>query len=113
MAQTKEEISEKQRVWRENNPEKVALYAQNKKEKGGDKYNPDYYAKNKEAFKERQYKSNEKHIEKRKAYLKAYYEENKEKLKAQATAYIKKKNEEEKPIMMGDKVYNKKTKKFE
>jgi len=78
--------------WRKNNPGKTKEYYLNKKKKGLTGYDPDYYAANVEEFKERQYKSNEKHKEKRKAYLKEYYQKNREKM----LNYMKDYNEQKK-----------------
>jgi len=77
---TKEESRKQNKEWRDANPDKMEQYMQTQKEAGNKGYNKEYYAANVEAFKQRQYKSNAKHKEKRQAYYKAYYIKNKEKL---------------------------------
>jgi hypothetical protein len=80
MAMSKEERVEYNKQWRMMHPEKSVEYYENRKERGQTGYDPEYYAANIEEFKQRQYKSNEKHKEKRTAYLKEYYQKNKEKM---------------------------------
>ena len=93
---TSEEKRDYNQNWRDNNRDKMKQYYLNQKEKAHEKgetlYNAEYYAKNVEEIKQRQYKSNDKHKEKRKAYHKEYYAKNKEKL----LAYMKEYNEQKK-----------------
>lgn len=106
--------------WRNDNPGKTHEYYMNRKEKGETGYDAEYYAANKEDFKQRQYKSNEKNKEKRKAYSKAYYLKNREKMLAQAKAYQKLKKYEcelsdiipNQIIKNGEEIYDEETKTF-
>ena len=73
--------------WKANNPDKVKEYNENKKAKGGNKYNADYYAKNKEMYRDNQYRWFEKNKEKWNNYQKEYYAKNKEKIRQQQKDY--------------------------
>ena len=86
-----EKLKEYKRNWDLANKDKLQQYSLTQKEKGNKDYKAEYYAANKEMFKEIQYKSNKKHKEKRKQYLKDYYLKNKEKMYEQARIYYLKK----------------------
>lgn len=91
----KEQRREYNKKWKAANPEKIKAYRATQKAKGNCNYNAKYYAANKEAFRDRQYKSNEKNKEKHDAYMKAYYAKNKAKINAASKAYYMKKKIEE------------------
>jgi len=92
---TKKQRYEYNKQWLLFNPGKKKEYYENRKKAGLTDYDPEYYAENKEMFRDTQYRSNEKHKEKRKAYLQEYYQKNKEYMKVQQKQYNDQKRIEE------------------